>query len=172
MAAEVRLDLVLAQVDRRGDDVARGLAADLEKVFAEIAFEDLDADIFEVAVEADLLGDHRFALGDQARAALAAEAGDDSACLGAVGCPVHAAAGGLGLCGEGFEIDVEVRDRVVADVASFVAQRLELRHARHGGSALGDEPAGQTGERAREILVGDGGGGVLLEAFGGGRHAG
>ncbi len=165
VAAEVGFDLMLAQVDGRRDDVARRFAADLEQVFAEIAFEDFDPQVFEMAVEADLLGNHRLAFGDLARATLAAEAGDDGASFFAVGRPVHAAAGGFGFGGEGFEVDVEVRERVVADIASFVAQAPRTpacapwrRRAERRGRPAGRRARGQ-------ITVGDGGLGVLLEAW-------
>ena len=42
-AAEVGLDLVLGQMDRRRDDVARGLAADLHEVLAEVRLDHFDA---------------------------------------------------------------------------------------------------------------------------------
>ena len=46
---------------------------------------DIEAGRFEARVEADLLGDHRLALGDDARARLAADAEDDVAGVRAVG---------------------------------------------------------------------------------------
>ena len=72
-AAEVGLDLVLGEVDGRRDDVARRLAADLDEVFAEVGLDHLDAVGLEAALSADLLGDHRLALGDDARAGVAAD---------------------------------------------------------------------------------------------------
>ena len=51
-------------MDRRGDDVARRLVAELDDVFAEIGLDRRDAVRLEVIVERDLLGDHRLALGD------------------------------------------------------------------------------------------------------------
>src|SRR5437762_525980 len=63
-AAEVGLDLVLGKVDGRRDDVARRLAADLDQVLAEVGLDHLEAIAFECGIEADLLRDHRLALGD------------------------------------------------------------------------------------------------------------
>ncbi len=51
-------DLLLHQVDRRRDNVARWLVAQLDDVFAEIGLNGGDAICFEVIVERDLLGDH------------------------------------------------------------------------------------------------------------------
>ena len=81
-AAEVGLDLILGEVDRRRDDVARRLVAELDDVFAEIGLDRLDAVRLEVLVEADLLGDHRLALGDGLRPDAPADGEDDVARLG------------------------------------------------------------------------------------------
>ena len=59
------------------DDVARRLAAELDDVFAEVGLDRLDAVRLEMIVEADLLGDHRLALGDGAGAGAAADVEDD-----------------------------------------------------------------------------------------------
>ncbi len=73
-AARKRLgDLLLHQVDRRRDDVARRLVAELDDVFAEIGLDRRDAVGFEMIVERDLLGDHRLALGDGLGAGRAAD---------------------------------------------------------------------------------------------------
>ena len=80
-AAEIGLDLLLGEVHGRRDDVARRLVAELDDVFAEIGLDRLDAVLLEVLVEADLLGDHRLALGDGPRAGLAADVEDDVARL-------------------------------------------------------------------------------------------
>ena len=42
-APEILLDLVLRQMDRRCDDVARRLMPDLHKIFAEIGFHHFNA---------------------------------------------------------------------------------------------------------------------------------
>ena len=62
-AAEIVLDLRLGEVNRGRDDVGRQLVAQLDDVFAEIGLDRRDAVAFEEIVEADLLGDHRLALG-------------------------------------------------------------------------------------------------------------
>src|SRR3546814_20034009 len=76
-------------VNRRGDDVARRLAAELEDVFAQIGLDRLDAVGFEVIVETDLLGDHALALGDRLRAEIPAQPQDRLASLPGGPAPVH-----------------------------------------------------------------------------------
>ncbi len=56
-------DLLLQEMDRRRDDMARRLVAELDDVFAEIGLDRLDLVLLEEIVERDLLGDHRLALG-------------------------------------------------------------------------------------------------------------
>ena len=72
-AAEIGLDVVAREMDRGRDDVRGRLVAQLDDVFAEISLDRRDAGRLQRLVEADLLGDHRLALGD----ALAPRAGRD-----------------------------------------------------------------------------------------------
>ncbi len=72
-AAEVRVDLALGQVHGGRDDMARALAPELDDVFAEIGLDGRYAGLFERAVEVDLLGNHRLALGNGLRLQAAAE---------------------------------------------------------------------------------------------------
>ena len=70
---EILLDLSRVQVHGRGDDVARQLVAELDDVLAEVGLDRHDARALEMAVEADLLGDHRLAFGDRPGAGRAAD---------------------------------------------------------------------------------------------------
>jgi hypothetical protein len=63
--AEIGLDLVLVEVHRRRDDVARVLAAQLDDVLAEIGLDRRDAGLGHRLVERDLLAHHGLALGDR-----------------------------------------------------------------------------------------------------------
>ena len=72
-APEVLLHLRGGGVNRRRDDVRWHLVAKLDDVFAEVGLDRRDAVGLKVVVEADLLGDHRLALGDGARARLPAD---------------------------------------------------------------------------------------------------
>ena len=76
-AAEVGLDVVAGDVDRRRDDVRGRLAAQLDDIFAEVGLDRIYALPLEGRVEADLLGDHRLALGHHLGAARLADAEDD-----------------------------------------------------------------------------------------------
>ena len=127
-AAEVRLDLRLGQMHRRRDDVARRLVAKLDDVFAEVGLDRLDAVRLEVFVEPDLLGDHRLALGDGARADPPADGEDQVAGVrGGLGV-VHLAAGFASTFSSiGLEVEVEMGERVVLDVAGAVAERARTR---------------------------------------------
>ena len=135
-------------VDRRRDDVRRRLVAQLDDVFAEIGLDRLDAVRLERLVEADLLGDHRLALGDALGAARRAEVEEDLPRLRRVARLMHVAAGLGHLALVGLEIEVEMRERVVLDVAGAVAQRLELRQPLGGGGAARHEIAGACAARA------------------------
>lgn len=66
-AAEVALDLFLCEMNCRSDDMARRLAADLKNILTKVCFDDFHSRRFECAVEADLFGNHRLALGDKSR---------------------------------------------------------------------------------------------------------
>ena len=91
-AAKVGFDVVAADMDGRRDDVRGRLAAQLDDVFAEIGLDRLDSRRFQRRVEADLLGDHRLALGHRLGAALLAQAEDDRVRLRRVARVVHMAA--------------------------------------------------------------------------------
>ena len=77
-------------------------------------------------VDPDLLGDHRFALGHRPRAGRAADAEDDVARLVGVAGEMHMPAAAHLLL-VGFQVEIEMRERVVLDVPRRVAQRLEFR---------------------------------------------
>ena len=137
--AEIRLDLILGDMDRRRDDMARRLVAKLDDVFAEIGLDRLDGVCREMVVEADLLGDHRLALGDGLRPDAPADGEDRVARfrrgLGVVDHP----AGGAHLVLIGLEVEVEMGERVILDVAPAVAQLLELGECVNRCKPLGDE---------------------------------
>ena len=87
-------DLGPVAVDRGDQDVGGLVVAELDDEFGEIGFERGDAVFFEVLVEADLLGGHRFDLDDLVHARWRDDVGDDPVGLGGVGRPVHDAAAG------------------------------------------------------------------------------
>ena len=105
-------------------------AAQLNDVFAEVGLDRLDARRLQRVVEADLLGDHRLALGDALRAHGLAEVDDDLARFVGVLRVVDFAAARADLPLVGLEIKVEVGERVILDRAGAVAQRFELGQPR------------------------------------------
>ena len=170
-AAEIRLDLVLVQMHRRRDDVARHLAAELDDVFAEVGLDRLDAVLRQMLVQADLLGDHRLALGGGLRADAAADVEDDrSRVLRRLG-PMHLAAGLGDLRLIGFEIEVEMVERVVLDGARLLAQAARTPAAPRPPAARLSMKLWRTWFRAPlQLRVGKRLAGVLLEFFGGDLH--
>ena len=126
-------------MDRRGDNMAGGFVAKLDDVFAEVGFNRFDIVRFEKFVEADFLGDHRLALGHRLRIHRAADIQHDAPRVFGGRGPVHHTARGHDIRFECLQVEVQVFQRMVLDVARLVAQRLELRQARGGGGAIGDE---------------------------------
>ena len=139
--AKFVLDVRLRQMDRRRDDMGRRLAPQLDDVFAEVGFHRLDPRGLQGLIEADLLGDHRFALGDALRPHRLAQVEDDRARFVGVLRVVDFPAAFSDLALVGLEIEVEMGERVVLDRAGAVAQRLELRQPLGGRGAPGDEIA-------------------------------
>src|SRR5919108_251963 len=113
MLAESLFDLALGDVQRRADDVARHLVAELDDVFAEIGLDRLDAVLLEEIVDADLLADHGLALGDRLGAGLAAEAQDGLARGLGVAAPMDLAARRLHLRLELQQVLIEMTEDVV-----------------------------------------------------------
>ena len=166
--AEARLPVLLVEVERRRDDVAGQLVTKLDDVFAEIGLDRRDAVAFQVVVDAQLLADHRLALGDGAGVGRAADRQHRLARFIRGGAPVHLAAGGQQLRFAFLEVEIEIRQRVVLDVARGVAQLLELRQRGDRGGAAGDEAGAAACQRLLQPGIGDGAMGVLLEGRRGG----
>ena len=162
-AAEIRLDLVAGHVDGRGDDVARMLAAQLDDVFAEIGLDRHDAVLFQEGVEADLLGDHRLALGDGLGVPLAGDVEEDLAGVVRILGEMHDAAGGFDLGHIGLDIEVEMLQRVVLDGDGVVAQGVEFRQGVDGGLALVDEALLDMAEGPLQLDIGERLDGIGLE---------
>ncbi len=152
-AAEIRRDLILGQMHRRRDDMRGHLAAKLDDIFAEIGLDRRDAVGLERGVEADLFADHRLAFGDAVRAVAAADIEHDI--IGGLGRArvMHDAARLLDLLLIGFEIEIEMRERMRLDIARLVAQGLEFRQARDGFGALGDKAVADEMQRLLQLRV-------------------
>ncbi len=120
--AKILLDVALRHVDRGRDDVRGRLAAKLDDVFAEVGLDRLDPGRLERLVEADLLRDHRLALGDALRSERLAEVDNDPPRRLRVLGEMNVAAALRDLALVGFEVEVEMRERMVLDRAGAVAQ--------------------------------------------------
>ena len=166
--AEAVLPVLLVEVERRRNDVARQFVAKLDDVFAEIGFDRRDAVAFQVVVDAQLLADHRLALGDGARVGGAADLQHRVARFVGGGAPVHLAAGASPRSPPSLQVEVEIRQRVVLDVARDVAELLEFRQCGDGGGAAGDEAGAAARERLLQAGIVEGAVGVLLEGGRGG----
>ena len=160
--AKILLDVVLRDMDCRRNDVRGGLAAKLDDVFAEVGLDRLHPRRLDRVVEPDLLRDHRLALGDALRPERLAEVDDDPARLLGVLCVMNVAAALVHLALVGFEIEVEMGERMVLDGARAVAQGLELRQPLGRGRAPAGEVA-RMDERALQARVGQRVMDVLLE---------
>ena len=139
--AEFLLDVFRRKMDRGRNDVGWGLAAQLDDVFAEVGFDRFDPRRLEGVVEADLLGDHRLALGDALRAHRLAEVDDDLARFLGVLRVVDLAAALAHLALVGLEIEVEMGERVILDRAGAVPQRVEFGKPGDRGRPPPDEIA-------------------------------
>ena len=169
-APEILLHLRGVEVDGGRDDVARQLVPQLNDVFAEIRLDGRDAVRFQVMIDLDLLGDHRLALRHRLRASLAADAQDDVAGFLRVAGEMHVPAGGLHLLLVGFEVEVEMLQRVVLDVPRRIPQRLEFRQLVGGHLALVDEALLHVAQRLLQLAVVQRPRGILLELGRGGMN--
>ena len=170
--SELRLPVLQVQMERRSNDMAGQLVAKLDDVLAKVGFHRGDAGAFQVVVDGDLLADHRFSLRHRPRAGGLADVQYRLARILRRGAPVHLATRGQQLRFPGFQVEIQVGQRVVLDVARGVAQRLELRQRRHRAAAPRHELRPRVGQRLLQRDVGDGARGVALEVGAGGNvHA-
>ena len=162
-AAKILLHLRRVEVHRRRDDMARHLVAELDDVFAEIGLHRRDAVLFEMLVDPDFLGDHRFALGDGPGARVLADRQDDAARLLRVAGEMHVPARCRHLLLISLEIEVEMLQGVVFDVARRVPQGLEFRQPFGRLLPLVDEALLDVPQRLLELRVAERARGILLE---------
>ena len=121
---------------------------------------------FQVVVDGDFLADHGLAFGDGAGVGGLADAQNGEAGIGGGGAPMDLPAG-LDDVGLVFlQVEVEMRQRVVLDVARDVAELLELRQIFHRRGAPGDETGPGAGERLLQPGIVQGAAGVALEVRG------
>ena len=114
-------------------------------------------------VDREFLADHRLALGDGARPRRLANLQHGGARGVGIGAPVHLTARRQHLRLVCFQVKIQVRQRVVLDVARRVPQLLELRQIGHRGSATGDEARATAGQRTLQTGVAQSAMSVFLE---------
>ena len=164
--AEVRLDLLAGQMDCGGDDMARPFLSELDQIFAKIGLDCLEPLLLKGVVELDLFRDHRLPLGHELRARPLADAEDETACfLGGLR-PVHFAARLDHLPLVMLEIDIEIGEDMILDVARDVAQTIELGKGSAGLGTLGDEPRAGFDHCTLKMHVGEGAFRIDGEEFG------
>jgi hypothetical protein len=103
------------------------LVAELQDVLAEIGFDRRDAVGFQEVVKRDFLGHHGLTLGDGFRPRRPADFQYGLAGVLRRRTPVHCSAGRFDLGGVGFQIKIQIGDRVILDRGRRIAQRLEFR---------------------------------------------
>ena len=163
LGAEFGFDLGLRQVERGHDDVAGDFVADLDQIFAEVGFDDAEASVFQVGVEANFLRHHGLALGDELGIGIAADFQDDVAGIACRLSPMDLCAVLKRFLFIACKVDVEIGQHVVFDVAADVAELLELRQPGFGCGALGDEAARQATQCALQLGIAEGHAGVGFE---------
>jgi hypothetical protein len=163
-AAKVGLDLILGQVHGGRDDVRGHLAADLDEILAKVGLDRLDSVGFERRIEGQFLRHHGLALGDGPGADAAADVEHDCARLLGGDGEMHVAAGRRHAPFVGFEIKIEMRKRVVLDVARGIAQRVELGQLRRDVAPARGEIDLEEFQRLLQVRVAERGARVLLEA--------
>ena len=115
-----------------------------------------------MGVEADFLGDHRFALGDRLCTLRLADFEDDLLCFFGVAGEMNVPAGRPHPFFIALDVEVEMGKDMVLDVARGIAQRLEFREPVGGELPFFDEtlphiPKGllqlPVRERARRVVL-------------------
>ena len=160
------LPILHVQMKGGGDNVAGEFVAKLDDIFAEVGFDRCYAMLLQVVVDGDFLADHGLALGDGAGADALADRQHSGAGGCRIGAPVHVPAGRLHVGLIFLEVEIEIRQRVIFDVASNVPQFLELRQPRHRRRSAGDKARAAAGEGLLKAGVGQGQVGVVLESRG------
>ena len=151
------------QMEGGRNDMGRMFAPKLDDVFAKIGFNRFNPMRFQMVIDPEFFGDHGFALGDGLGAGLAANLQHRRAGFIRRGTPMHRAASRFHIGGVCLQIEIQISQRVVLDVAPNVAQLLEFRQARHGIAAALQKGALGLAQSLLQPGIANGAGGVFLE---------
>ena len=151
------------QMEGRRDDMGRMFTAQLNDVFAKIGFNRLDPMRFQMVIDPELFGDHGLALGDGLGAGLAANLQHRRARFFRRGTPMHRAASGFHIGRVCLQVEIQISQRVVLDVAPDLSQLLEFRQASHGISAALQKSALGLAQSLLQPGIANGAGSVFLE---------
>ena len=145
--------LAAVLVDRRGDDVRRGLLGQLDDELTQVGFDHLDAVVLEVVIELGLFGDHRFAFDDRTRAGRGEDSGNDRVRLLRPLGPVHLDPVLSELRLEAFEQFGLADQRIGAYFAGLFAQGLQLDFVGELALAFRLDAAQRRTEIAPQLVV-------------------
>jgi hypothetical protein len=140
-------------VDRRDEDVARQVVAELHDELREVGLPRGDPLGRERLVEPDLLGRHRLDLDDLVDAVRCRHLGDDAAGLLGVPGPVDDRSGGGQRLLEPDEVLVEVEQDIVLDGRAGEPQLLPVLDLADDRGPLGADRRRRVGEVAAELGV-------------------
>src|SRR5271165_2972491 len=157
-------------MNRRRDDMAGRLMAQLDDVLAEVGLDRGNAVRLEDIVEPDLFGDHRLALRDDLGARRAANLQHGGAGLLRCARPMHLAARSRDLPFVQLKVEVEVLESMIFDRPAGFAQRLEFRQPLDSEAPPQRKPGSRKTQRALQIIVGQTGPGRGLEIAAGREH--
>ena len=168
--AELCLPILAVQVKRRGDDMARRLVPQLDDILAQIRLDRLDSGGLQMRIDAELFRDHGLALGHRPRPGILTNLQHRRPRVIGRAAPMHLPTGRQHVRLERLQIEIEVRQRMILDVPPDVAQPLELRQPRHGGTTARHELRLTELQRLLQRRIGQRLMGVLLEGGRRGDH--
>ena len=152
-AQEDVADFAAVAVNCGHQNVGGAVVAELDDFFCQVGLDSVDAVFFEEFVQAGLCGCHGLNLDDFVHALLANQVQSDLVCLGGVACPVHVAACGGEVTLELFEQLGQVRQNVVLDGLTGVAQFLPVGQFCGDACALVTDRVGHEAQVGAQLLV-------------------
>ena len=127
--------------------------AELDDFFREVGLDSVDTVFFEEFVQAGLCGCHGLNLDDFVHALLADQVQSNLVCLGGVTCPVHVTACGGEVTLKLFEQLGQVRQNVVLDGLTGVAQFLPVGQFAGDVGTLVTDRVGHEAQVGAQLLV-------------------